>query len=382
MNSMFKKIIFSLFFIFFLFLIFNFVSAQNNRIEINFFYSKTCPHCAKEKSFLEKEIIEKYPQVELNKFSISENTDSLKIFYEEYKVPKEKYGLVPIIFIDGNYFIGFNQKIGEEIENYIKNKIEGVEESYLPDKKEEVSLPLVGEIDTSKYSLPALSVILGFFDGFNVCSLGALVLILGLVLALRERKKILLYGGIFILTTSLIYGFLIVIWHQIFSLLASYLRSMEIIIGLLGISGGIYFLKEFLRFKKYGPTCQTLTKQGTVSKITLKIKRTLQDSENIFLIIISLFSFAAIITIVEFPCSAAIPVFFAGILAEAQLPVSLYLLYIAIFVVFYMLDEIVVFLIAFFTMTLRIASPKLTTWITLIESIILFFLGAYYLFGL
>ena len=38
--------------------IFNFqnqtVSAEDNIIEINFFYSRTCPHCAHEKVFLEK----------------------------------------------------------------------------------------------------------------------------------------------------------------------------------------------------------------------------------------------------------------------------------------------------------------------------------------
>ena len=43
------------------------------------------------------------------------------------------------------------------------------------------NIPLIGEIDLAKYSLPAQAVVLGFFDGFNVYSLGALVLILGLV---------------------------------------------------------------------------------------------------------------------------------------------------------------------------------------------------------
>ncbi len=375
---MFKKTLFFVLILILFLSFFSLVSAQG-KIELNFFYSKTCPHCAKEKTFLENEIVSKYSQVELNKLLISENVDFLKDFYKEYDVPEAKYGLVPILFIDGNYFLGFNEEIGEEIEECILSKIEGEKEPCPSSEKEDiVSIPFLGKIDASKYSLPALSVVLGFFDGFNVCSLGALVLILGLVLALRERRKIFIYGGVFIGTTALIYGLLIVVWHQIFSFLASYLRGMEILIGVLGICGGAYFLREFIRFRKYGPTCQN---QGNISKFTLKIKKTLQESESIILIIGSLLSFAAIITIVEFPCSAAIPVFFASVLAEAQLPVSLYLLYIAIFVLFYMIDEIIVFLIAFFTMSIRIASPKFTTWITLLESVILFILGFYYLFG-
>jgi glutaredoxin len=373
-----KKTAFFLIFLGLLFGFFDLVSADQE-VELKFFYSRTCPHCAEERAFLEGEIAEKYPEIEIEKFSVSENIEFLKLLYKKYEVPREEQGLVPVLFIDNEYFLGFSEEIGNKIEKCIESKIKG-EESCGPEEEDlDISLPLIGKINVSDYSLPALSAVLGFFDGFNVCSLGALVLILGLVLALRERKKMLLYGGIFIGTTALIYGLLIVVWHQIFTALASYLRSMEIIIGVLGVCGGVYFLREFIRFRKYGPTCQT---QGTVSRINLKIKKILQEADSIIMVIGSLLVFAAAITIVEFPCSAAIPVFFAGILAEAQLPAALYLLYIAIFVLFYMLDEIIVFLIAFFTMTIKMASPKFVTWITLLEAMILLGLGLYYLFGI
>ncbi len=91
--------------------------------------------------------------------------------------------------------------------------------------------------------------------------------------------------------------------------------------------------------------------------------------------------FAAIITIIEFPCSAMVPVAFAGILAQARLPALFYLLYITLYLIFYLLDEIIVFLIAFFTMKVWLTSSKITTWITLTEALILFILGFYYLFG-
>ena len=191
------------------------------KVEVKFFYSKTCPHCAEERAFLEGEIAQEYPEVEISKFPVSENIELLKKFYQEYQVPKEKHGWVPVTFIEGDYFLGFSEDIGEDIKDCIDNKIKGIEQP-CSSEKEEVALPIIGEIDASKYSLPALSAILGFFDGFNVCSLGALVLILGLVLAFKQRKKIFVYGAVFIATTALIYGLLIIVWHQIFSALASY----------------------------------------------------------------------------------------------------------------------------------------------------------------
>jgi len=362
--------------------------ASAKEVEVNFFYSPSCGYCAQEKVFL-NEIEQNYSEVKINRFSVAskENVDKLLNLYERHDFPKENYGLVPVTFIDGQYFLGFSDQIGQRIEKCIIDISQGRDPECKENNPAETSdadivkIPILGEISAKDYSLPALSVILGVLDGFNVCSLGALVLILGLVLALKSRKRILAFGSIFILTTAIIYGFLIVIWYQIFSFLSPYLRIMEIIIGALGIGGGIYFLKEFLRMKKKGVTCEIDTGKEIMSKFSSRFQEGLKNSRNILVLIGLVFTFAAIITIVEFPCSAAVPVFFAGVLAKAELSTFYYLLYISLFVLFYMIDEILVFLIAFFTMKLWLASNKVVIWITLIEAIILFFLGLYYILG-
>jgi hypothetical protein len=88
--------------------------------------------------------------------------------------------------------------------------------------------------------------------------------------------------------------------------------------------------------------------------------------------------FSAVITIVEFPCSAVFPAIFSGILAEANLPLYLSLLYIGVYILFYMLDEIAVFLIAVFTMKIWILSPRFIVILNLFASILLFLLAFYY----
>ena len=156
---------------------------------------------------------------------------------------------------------------------------------------------------------------------------------------------------------------------------------MEILIGLLGIGGGIYFLRQFVKFKKQGPACEISMGEGIVSRFSSKFQQSFKESGSIILLLGSVLLFAGIITIVEFPCSAVVPVAFAGVLVQSQLSIFHYLLYIALFVLFYMLDEIVIFLIAFFTMKIWLASNKAIIWITLIEGIILSALGFYYLFN-
>jgi len=359
---------------------FNFAFSQE-KVKIHFFYGRVCPHCATEKEFLNK-IEKKYPELEINHYLISDpkNQEFLKKLCQ--KCDAEKYlGLVPLTFVNDSFFLGFDNAagIGKEIEESIQNQLGKIEKP--DDANKKINLPIIGKLDISEYSLPVLTIILGFLDGFNVCSLGALVLILGLCLALKSKKKILFFGGIFILISAIIYGLLIVLWYKLFSFLNLYINIMQLIIGVLALGGGIYFFRQFLKFQKQGAVCEIEGGQKIASKFFTKIQKSFKKSKNIFTILSSICLFAAIITIVEFPCSAAVPVVYAGILSQAQTPSFQYIFYIALFVLFYMFDEIVVFLIAVFTTTIWIGSKKFITWITLIEAIMLSLFGIYYLFG-
>jgi len=380
-NIMKKIILLSLFL---LFATAVFVNAQEP-VEIDFFYSSSCPHCNQEKEFL-KNLEEKYPKIVIKHHNIGdpESVRLLRNLYLEHNVPKEKYGFVPATFLKGHYFIGFSESIGKKIEDCILD----LQDSGCDDAAGSATsldldfdIPFLGEINIQKYSFPVLAVLLGLLDGFNICSLGALVLILGLVLALKSRKKTLLFGGLFILTTAFVYGVLIIAWYSVFSLFTPYMNLMQILIGLLGIAGGAYFLAEFLKFKKYGPTCDISTGKKLMAGFSSKFQNLLKGSGGIILILGNILLFAIIITIIEFPCSAVVPVAFAGALAQANLPAFYYLFYIFLFILFYMLDEIIVFLIAFFTMKIWLASSKAVTWVALAESIILFILGIYYLYA-
>ncbi len=371
---------------------FNIVTAQEEPLAppvvvveppvLDFFFSPTCPHCTEEEKFLD-DLEKDYPALTINRYDLFDraNLETLRSFYKEYNVKDSEQGRVPANFFGTDYVIGYNDALADRLTEYAKTGIATSSNGTNPEDGNKISLPIIGEVDATKYSLPVLAIVLGFFDGFNVCSLGALVLILGLVLVLKSRKKILMFGGIFILSTAVVYGLLIVLWFKLFTILAPYLKIMQILIGLLGIGGGVYFFKEFLKFKKYGPTCEIQKSDGLMARLTAKMKSRLDKESSAILLVITILLFAAIITIVEFPCSAAVPVIFAGILSQAGLPGWQYLLYIALFILFYMLDEIIIFLIAFFTLNLKITSNKFTTWIALTEAIVLFALGLYYLFG-
>lgn len=341
----------------------------DNSTKIIFFGSPTCPHCLAEKQFL-KELKKDYPNLIIEEYNFSENINLINSLYQEYGVSKNQQGLVPATFIGEDFFIGFN----ESIENNITNKIAGTENNK---NEKNIKLPFIGEIDIYKFSLPTLAIVLGIVDGFNVCSLGALIIILGLVMVLGSRKRILFLGSAFLLVTGITYGLLIFMWHQFFSIIAPYIKSMELLIGILSIAGGVYLIREYIKSRKQGAACNS---GGIIAKLSPKVEKIFANKKNIAILVGVVILFAAAVTIIEFPCSAFLPVLFASILVEANLSMSSTISYMSLFILFYMLDEVIIFLIAFFTMRIKIVSPKFINIFNLIAALIFLFLGSFYLY--
>ena len=211
-----KKIIISLVLCLLIFPIFS-VSAEE-KVEINFFYSLTCPHCAEEKDFLE-DIEKKYPHLQINRYVISENIDLLKTFYKKYEVKEDVWGLVPITFTEDDYFLGFNDEIAFKIEDCLVSclkKADLFEESQScsecenvdhsnPIKDRDFKIPFFGKIDVNGMSPVLLSIVIGALDGFNACAMVALGFLLTILVSTGIRKRVVLIGGVFILVSGLIY---------------------------------------------------------------------------------------------------------------------------------------------------------------------------------
>ena len=114
-----KKGVLTILIFIFLFAISGTTFAQE-KIEINFFFSPSCHYCAQEKEFLNT-LEKKYPELEIKRFNTfeKESVKLLKKLYQEYKVPLEEQGWVPITFTPKEYFLSFNEKIAKDIENCI-----------------------------------------------------------------------------------------------------------------------------------------------------------------------------------------------------------------------------------------------------------------------
>lgn len=381
-NRMIKKITRRIF-LFLLTLSFLFIwsgySFANEVVEIKIFTSQSCPHCSSAKTFLknfESEIKElNWKSIKTTELDFSKNLKTVKKLYEEYWVSTSQQWLVPAIFLWEKYFIWFNEQIEKEIKEYILEQ----ETTIGNDNKHLITLPIVWEVDIFSFSLPLLAVVLWIVDWFNVCSLWALLVILWLVIVLKSRKKIILMWGTFLLTSAIMYWILILLRHQLFSFIAPYIKSMELLIWILAISGWIYLLREFYKAYKSWPICSS---NNLMSRLVPKIKKIFQEKTNRIILFWAIMLFAIIVTVIEFPCSAFLPVLFTSILADSGVSFGVALLYIWLYMFMYLLDEMIIFAIAIITLKIKIVSPKFITFFNLLAAFIFIWLWLYFIIWL
>jgi len=359
------------------------LAQKSEKLPVYFFWGDGCPHCHDELIFLQK-IKDDYPEIEWLNFETWNNEANYQLLLQ---VTKEKggraSGSVPVTVIGDELVVGFSgedttgAKIKQLLDIYIvKSKLDnnGDDEPIATSPiGEKIKYPLLGEINLKNLSLPFLTVILGTLDGFNPCSMWALVVLITLLINTGSKKKLWLVGNTFIIASSLSYFLFLTAWFNTF-LFVGYLPAVKILIGILAVGVGIYFLNDFYKKRKLAALTCEVTSETTKNKLIARLERAVQK-ESVLAIIIAVVFVAFSVNLIELLCSAGIPAVYTQVLSQNNLSKIGYYLYLLVYDFFYMLDDIVVLVIAGFTWQLLISTNKYTKYSHLIGGILLLILG-------
>lgn len=348
---------------------------------VSVFYLPTCPHCAEQRPIIEQ------LQAELSDVSFifydASSTEGSALFYtmaSEAGLDVNRLG-VPTTFVGKEPLVGLHtrEQIIEKINECIR---ECKENGSFESQSQEVStsfsdyeLPFIGRANLMEWSLPVLAITLGLIDGFNPCAMWVLVYLIGMLMGLNDRKKVWIIVGSFVAASGILYFIFMTAWLNMF-LLLGYVRIITIIIGLVALGGGILSFKDYMETKG-AMTCKVGNEsdhQNTMGRIDKIVSEPLTIA-----LIISIIALAFAVNSVEFLCSAAIPAVFTQILALNSLPAFQYYLYIALYVFFFMLDDMIIFGLAAFAVSSSLGN-KYAKYCKLIGAVILMLLGIIMLF--
>jgi len=203
----------------------------------------------------------------------------------------------------------------------------------------------IGETDLREFSLPALSLVLGGLDGFNPCAMWVLITLLTLLINTRSWKKIWVVGGIFLFVSGAMYYLFIAAWLNVFLLLGLNVWIQKAI-GIVAIGGGSFYLYE--AFGKDPNECK-VTNLSTRKKTIDRMKRVIEIASWPAMIIgVSILAIS--VNLIELVCTAGLPAIFTEILAFNDLSNLSRYWYILLYIIAYMIDDLIIFLIAISTL--------------------------------
>ena len=106
----------------------------------------------------------------------------------------------------------------------------------------------------------------------------------------------------------------------------------------------------------------------------IKIKK-FTEEKNVLLALLGIVLLAISVNFVELLCSAGLPIVFTEILSINKVSGGMGIIYNLIYIFFFMLDDIIIFLIAVKTMNIKAISTKLGKYSHLAAGIIMFIIG-------
>lgn len=372
-----------------------FVNAEE--VNLYLFHSQDCTHCQSERKWLES-IKDKYDNLNIYEYEITRNSDNSALLDKVKERLSSTSNYVPYTVIGEQHWIGWNEdnkeKIIEAIENYdfskrdivnevinnipgdnIKNTEENIENS---SDKTEFTVPILGKIDAKKVSLPIMAIVIGFVDGFNPCAMWVLIFLISMLLGMKDKKKMWTLGLTFLISSGLVYLLFMLAWLNIAVSLSS-VRWIQLIISLVALIGAFVNIRSYIKsIIKKDEGCEVVDNKKR-KKLMERIKK--YTSEKSFLLaMLGVMALAFSVNLIELACSAGLPLIFTNILALNDLNALQYGIYIFIYLLFFLIDDIVVFVIAMKTFELTGISTKYTKYSHLIGGLIMLIIGLLMIF--
>ncbi|MBU0577168.1 glutaredoxin [Patescibacteria group bacterium] len=238
-----------------------------------------------------------------------------------------------------------------------------------------VTVPFVGPVNVAKYSLPVLSVILGFVDGFNPCAMWVLVLFLTILMEAGSRRRMFEMAGLFIFAEAVMYYLILNVWMTAWDFVGLD-EIVTPIVGLVAVGAGSYFL--YLFYKE-----DTSCKVGSLEskrKTSEKIKHYATAPMTI-ITAVGILGLAFSVNIIEFACSVGIPQTFTKVLDINYLSWAGKQIYNAIYIFMYMVDDLIIFALALYSFDrIGLTTHKYTRASHLIGGALMVVLGLILLF--
>lgn len=376
-------------------------SVINAEEEVNLylFHSQDCSHCRAEREWLDS-IKDEYEYLNIYEYEVTRNAENSELLKNVKSRLCSDTKYVPVTVIGETYFVGWNadnqSKILNEIKNYdqsqrdiVNEVINGIDGENVcdvisqnpsedPKGDSQFTLPILGNVDAKKVSLPLVAAIIGFVDGFNPCAMWVLIFLISMLMGMKNKKRMWTLGLTFLISSALVYLLFMLAWLNI-AISLNEIVWIRLLVAIVALIGAVVNLKSFYKSVKEKDSGCEVVDNSKRKKLMNKIKQ-FTSEKSFWLAMIGVIALAFSVNLIELACSAGLPLIFTQILALNNLGGVEYFIYILIYILFFLMDDIIIYIIAMATLEITGISTKYTKYSHLIGGIIMLIIGVLMIF--
>ena len=313
-----------------------------------FFYSYKCPHCHEAMPFV-NQIEKEYKDITFKKLEVLKVPENMALFREMTQKLGITGGGVPTFIFNGKFIVGFqsghHDALIREMIDMNKSDGESCGDQCQECKENVIDIPVLGKIDAQLVSLPSFTFIIGLLDGVNPCAMWVLMFLLTLLVAAKNRAKVIMIGSVFVLSSGIVYFLFMTAWLNIFTFMGM-TSDVTIGLGIVAIVMGRINMKEFFFFK-----------QGVSLMIPDKVKpklfekmRKVINNKNTFLSILGTIALAFFVNLIELGCTIGLPAIYTRVLSIQHISTFKRYFFMALYNVYYVIPLAIIVLIFVITM--------------------------------
>ena len=377
---------------------------QRDSLDVYLFYGDGCPHCKKEEKYLEI-FEEKYVDLKIHRFEVYYSDDNMQLFCRIAENMGADVSGIPFLIIGDEYIVGFDETLtpariqnrieeclarkcpdptrrilfehsGDVLTDEVATSIEDeVKQATKGERERIITLPLLGDIDAHTFSLPVLTVVMGFLDGFNPCAMWALIFLISLLLGMEDRKRMWLLGMAFIAASAFVYFLFMAAWLNLI-LLFGFVLWIRIGIGILAILSGGYSIRDALTTRALECTLAGGEERQAYRE---KLKNIITQN-SLILSLCGIIVLAFMVNLIEIVCSAGFPAIYTQVLSLSHLPSWQYYSYILLYILFFMLDDMFVFVAAMLTFEITGMTTKYVRVARFVGGLLMLLIGMLLIF--
>ncbi len=353
-----------------------FVLRAEEPVNVYLFWGDGCPHCAAEREALQ-DMLQDFPSMHIREFEVYEHPEYSRLLKRVMQTLGITSEGIPLTVVGDRVFVGFSAStIGTQIiariaecsrtpcpdtlktllkeEQGFPLSSESAEAANTASIPANITVPLLGTIDAQAVSLPLLALVMGVLDGFNPCALWTLLFLLSLLLGMTSRVRMWILGSTFIIASSLVYFLFMTAWLHLV-LFLGFIIWVRLAIAAIALVGGSY---SFYKGWKQESGCIV---EGDQRRLCFfdHLKAAVQQ-RSFVLALFGIMALAFAVNLVELICSAGLPAVFTQVLAlNDLLPWQSYAL-IALYIFFFMIDDLFVFFVTMMTLEMTGITTKYT----------------------